>query len=245
MPVGTDWRCCDCGQVWSYAMYAACVFCHHRRCICCTTLVMLSKPHDINYPSVRGQSDSARGIYTCCGCNDGPKRWARERRCVICSHLPCSSCTYGKAGASILKPDSASPNPRSQRVEEDERLSRLGHLVNSSQKLPQTSDTAAQTRRKKDSQVPYPEDDQQVKSDTLPLLRPAGAADAISTASFTSENVHQKSSSPASEALSNMRSDSSTTAHAAMLPDDNLMSPKEALQLEERYLHAYYLRQVA
>lgn len=174
-----------------------------------------------------------------------------HRRCGRCmslamkSHSPCGPYTWGKAGASISKPDLASLNLRSQRVEEDERLSRLGHLVNSSQKLPQTSDTAAQTRRKKDSPVPYPEDGQQVKSNTLPLLRPARAADAISTASFTSGNVHQKSSSPASEALSNMRSDSSTTAHAAMLPDDNLMSRTEALQLEERYLHAYYLHQVA
>lgn len=36
MPPSTHWTCCRCKQTWSYAIYAACIDCHHRRCSHCT-----------------------------------------------------------------------------------------------------------------------------------------------------------------------------------------------------------------
>lgn len=217
--------------------------------------ILLAKHSSINSCSVMIRNttdflDSPRGsitYYVCCNCNSGLMTLMINPTCSNCQHRACGSCFYDKRGKGrlISKPHPASPNPRSQRVEEDEKLSRLGYLENSSQKLLQTSDTAAQTQRKKDSRVTYPEDVQQAKSDTPPLPRPAGATDAVLISSFSSGNVHQKSPSHLNETLSNVRSDSSTTTHAALLADDDSVSRIEALQLEERYLHAYYLHQVA
>lgn len=35
-------------------------------------------------------------MYICCGCRDGPKVYAHQPQCVICSHRVCSSCIYVK-----------------------------------------------------------------------------------------------------------------------------------------------------
>ncbi|KAJ5240988.1 uncharacterized protein N7469_002579 [Penicillium citrinum] len=35
-------------------------------------------------------------MYICCKCNDGPKVWDIEPRCVVCNHDACGSCTNVK-----------------------------------------------------------------------------------------------------------------------------------------------------
>lgn len=37
MPVADNWKCCLCGNIWSYELYAACVTCLHRNCVRCTS----------------------------------------------------------------------------------------------------------------------------------------------------------------------------------------------------------------
>ncbi|KAJ5104938.1 hypothetical protein NUU61_002285 [Penicillium alfredii] len=35
-------------------------------------------------------------MYICCKCNDGPKVYNHQPRCVVCSHEACGGCTYVK-----------------------------------------------------------------------------------------------------------------------------------------------------
>jgi hypothetical protein len=75
----------------------------------------------------------------------------------------------------------------------------------------------------------------EVKSDTLPLQQPAGAADAILVYPQTSEDVVQISSSCGEEALPNVRGDSSPTANTAMLPEEDPVSRLDVLEIGLRY----------
>src|SRR5271156_2584330 len=106
MPTASDWECCNCHNVWSYAIYASCVSCHHRNCPRCTPLVISPRPkpkprHSQKATATRSPLDSSHtvpitniqtSLYTCCKCHDGPKVWEHQRRCVSCDHTACRDC---------------------------------------------------------------------------------------------------------------------------------------------------------
>ena len=110
MPPATDWKCCHCGNIWSYANYAACVRCHHRTCPRCTPLAISPHPrpkarHCPREATTKGQpytsnrvltSSLKTSIYTCCECSDGPKAWEHQRRRIICDYIACKSCRWAK-----------------------------------------------------------------------------------------------------------------------------------------------------
>jgi hypothetical protein len=186
------------------------------------------QPHYSPYGSApRSQPDLVRrptnssakvGIYICCRCRDGPKVREHQRRCISCNHIACSSCTWDKGSNAFSGPEVASRISRSSRY-----------------KSSKVSDTAAPTSRKKNGQMTHPKDDHEVKSDTLPLQQPAGAADAILVYPQTSEDVVQISSSCGEEALPNVRGDSSPTANTAMLPEEDPVSRLDVLEIGLRY----------
>ncbi|RWQ98046.1 hypothetical protein C8Q69DRAFT_158078 [Paecilomyces variotii] len=33
-------------------------------------------------------------LYTCCQCEDGPKAYDSQPRCIVCNHSVCSQCTH-------------------------------------------------------------------------------------------------------------------------------------------------------
>lgn len=51
----------------------------------------------VSVTSSRGiRQHSGTKMYICCGCRDGPKVYAHQPQCVICSHKACTSCVYVK-----------------------------------------------------------------------------------------------------------------------------------------------------
>jgi hypothetical protein len=45
---------------------------------------------------VQHSSRLQRSIWECCRCSDGPKVWEHQIRRIICNHLACGSCRWGK-----------------------------------------------------------------------------------------------------------------------------------------------------
>ena len=116
----THWECCHCHNVWSFALYKACILCdHHRDKTGKAVVIQPRKPKYYSAPApgrgnaspsalqpqsghvsrhVTNQSTTATllgtNIFNCCKCGDGPMVWQNHRQCIHCSHTACRGCKW-------------------------------------------------------------------------------------------------------------------------------------------------------
>ena len=251
MPLATNWKCCNCHNIWSYSNYAACVYCHHRNCSRCNPLSINPNLGCASFKrATRSRLDPShraprRGlefrIYFCCNCGDGPKTWENQRRCVSCDHTPCSDCRWTQPSDAVSKPDLAHRiqanvvHSGPQRIEKD---ALPGDLGTSNDESLDTSNIAGQTTPNRDNKCANftsSPGGTQVRSVTLPIRTPPGAPDAALLHSHESDHVIQNSSGCTNESLSGVKSDSSIRANTPTLVENDLVSRLELLKVNSRY----------
>jgi hypothetical protein len=229
------------------------VICDHKNCPSCNPFYTNPgpKPDRHTYEAAaRSRPGSPRRAprygrkvltYFCCNCNDGPKVWENQPRCVICDHTPCSSCRWTPPIHGVSKLGLAPPiqanatHSGPQRVERGTLPRDLGTSNDESLETPNTARQTTPNRDNKCANFTSSPGGKQVRSVTLPIGTPPRAPDAALLHSLESGHVIQNSSGCANESLSGVKSDSSVIASAPTLVENDLVSRLELLQINSRY----------